>query len=54
MTFETHSPEQTEALGEALGKVLRPGAVVAYTGDLGQEKPPSPGVWPRDWGHPSR
>ena len=38
MTFETHSPEQTEALGEALGKVRRPGAVVAYTGDLGAGK----------------
>lgn len=38
MTFETHSPEQTEALGEALGKVLSPGAVVAYTGDLGAGK----------------
>ena len=38
MTFETHSPEQTEALGEALGTVLRPGAVVAYTGDLGAGK----------------
>ena len=38
MTFETHSPEQTEALGEALGKVLRPGAVVAYAGDLGAGK----------------
>lgn len=38
MTFETHSPEQTEALGEALGKVLRPGTVVAYTGDLGAGK----------------
>ena len=38
MTFETHSPEQTEALGEALGKGLRPGAVVAYTGDLGAGK----------------
>lgn len=38
MTFETHSPEQTEALGEALGKVLKPGAVVAYAGDLGAGK----------------
>lgn len=38
MTFETHSPEQTEALGEALGKALKPGAVVAYTGDLGAGK----------------
>lgn len=38
MTFETHSPEQTEALGKALGKVLKPGAVVAYTGDLGAGK----------------
>lgn len=38
MTFETHSPEQTEALGEALGKVLKPGTVVAYTGDLGAGK----------------
>lgn len=38
MTFETHSPEQTEALGEALGKVLKPGTVVAYAGDLGAGK----------------
>lgn len=38
MTFETHSPEQTEALGEALGKVLKAGAVVAYAGDLGAGK----------------
>lgn len=38
MTFETHSPEQTEALGKALGKVLKAGAVVAYTGDLGAGK----------------
>ena len=34
----THSPAQTEAVGEALGKILQPGTVVAYRGDLGAGK----------------
>ena len=36
--FETNSPAETEAVGAALGAVLRPGAVIAYTGDLGAGK----------------
>ena len=38
MEFLTLSPAQTEAVGEALGKCLRPGTVVAYRGDLGAGK----------------
>ena len=38
MEFITHSPEQTEAVGAALGKLLKPGAVLAYQGDLGAGK----------------
>jgi tRNA threonylcarbamoyladenosine biosynthesis protein TsaE len=38
MTWTTGSPEETEALGEKLGKALTAGAVVAYTGDLGAGK----------------
>ena len=36
--FNTHSPAETEAVGEALGKVLTPGTVLAYKGDLGAGK----------------
>ena len=38
MEYITTSPEQTEAVGRALGKVLAPGAVLAYRGDLGAGK----------------
>ena len=38
MEFITYSPEQTEAVGAALGKLLQPGAVIAYQGDLGAGK----------------
>ena len=38
MTFSTNSPAQTEALGAALGRVLAPGTVIAYRGDLGAGK----------------
>ena len=38
MVFLTNSPEETEALGERLAKVLRPGTVLAYRGDLGAGK----------------
>ena len=38
MEFLSHSPARTEALGEALGKLLWPGAVIAYEGDLGAGK----------------
>lgn len=36
--FETRSPEQTEALGAALGAVIPAGTVLAYRGDLGAGK----------------
>ncbi|MBE6941057.1 MAG: tRNA (adenosine(37)-N6)-threonylcarbamoyltransferase complex ATPase subunit type 1 TsaE [Ruminococcaceae bacterium] len=38
MEFITHSPEETEALGERLGKILTPGTILAYRGDLGAGK----------------
>lgn len=38
MEFLTNSPEQTEALGEALGAKLRGGEVIAYRGALGAGK----------------
>ena len=38
MEFITHSPQQTESVGEQLAKQLRPGAILAYQGDLGAGK----------------
>ena len=38
MEFITNSPEETEALGERLGKLLLPGEILAYRGDLGAGK----------------
>ena len=38
MEYLSHSPEETEQLGEQLGGTLRPGSVVAYRGDLGMGK----------------
>ena len=38
MEFITESPEQTEEVGAALGRVLTPGTVIAYRGDLGAGK----------------
>ena len=38
MEFLTNSPEETEAVGAALGKILMPGTVIAYRGDLGAGK----------------
>ena len=38
MIYYTNSPAETEAVGEALAKKLSPGAVIAYTGDLGAGK----------------
>jgi tRNA threonylcarbamoyladenosine biosynthesis protein TsaE len=37
-TFISHSPEETQALGEACGREAVPGLVVALTGDLGAGK----------------
>ncbi len=36
--FKTESPEETQILGEQLGKTLKPGDVIALTGDLGTGK----------------
>ena len=38
MEFITHSPEETEIIGEALAKSLQPGTILAYRGDLGAGK----------------
>ena len=38
MIFETNSPTQTEDIGAALGKIIEPGTVIAYRGDLGAGK----------------
>ena len=38
MQFLTNSPEQTEAVGMALARVLEPGTILAYKGDLGAGK----------------
>ena len=37
-SFETTTPQQTEAVGQALGAVLQPGTVLAFRGDLGAGK----------------
>ena len=36
--YITNSAQETEALGERVGRSLTPGAVLAYTGDLGAGK----------------
>ena len=38
MTYETNSPEETERVGAALGRVVRPGTVIACRGGLGAGK----------------
>ena len=38
MEYYSHSERETEDLGARLGAVLRPGTVIAYTGDLGAGK----------------
>ena len=38
MEFITNSPLETEKVGEALGKCLQPGTILAYEGDLGAGK----------------
>ena len=47
--YTTAGEEQTEALGVRLGQLIQPGAVIAYTGDLGRGRPPLPGAWPGAW-----
>ena len=38
MLFESHSPQETQALGERLGRVLMAGDVVSLVGELGAGK----------------
>ena len=38
MEYITNSPSETEAVGAALAKCLKPGAIIAYRGDLGAGK----------------
>ena len=38
MEYITNSPQETENVGAALGKILRPGMILAYRGDLGAGK----------------
>ena len=38
MILTTNSPVETEALGERIAKILPPGTVIAYCGDLGAGK----------------
>ena len=38
MVYLTNSPEETDQVGAALGRILTPGAVIAYRGDLGAGK----------------
>lgn len=38
LPYLSHSPEETEDLGETLGKQLKPGSIVAYRGGLGMGK----------------
>ena len=38
MEWITNCEQETEALGEKLGQTLKPGCVIAYTGDLGAGK----------------
>ena len=38
MEYITHSPEETERIGAALGTIIKPGTVIAYRGDLGAGK----------------
>ena len=38
MIFITNSPQETEGIGEALGKILPAGTLLAYEGDLGAGK----------------
>ena len=38
MKYTTNSPAETETIGAALGRLLPPGTVIAYRGDLGAGK----------------
>ena len=52
MEYLSHSPEETEHIGEMLGRRLRPGTVVAYRGGLGMGKTAFTRGWPEVWAAP--
>ncbi len=54
MEYITHSPEETAALGAHLAEKLGPGAVVAFTGDLGAGKTAFVSGMARGLGIPNR
>jgi tRNA threonylcarbamoyladenosine biosynthesis protein TsaE len=53
-TLTTHSPAATESLGERLGALLRPGDVIALSGDLGAGKTCFVRGLARGWGAAER
>ena len=53
MEYLSHSVEETEALGEALGKTLKPGAVVPTSAASAWGSPPLPGALPGALAAPS-
>ena len=54
ITLTTHSPEETEALGERLGAALHPGDVLALSGELGAGKTCLVRGLARGWGADER
>ena len=54
MVAESHSESETEALGEALGRELRAGDVLALDGDLGAGKTAFTRGLARGLGYPGR
>ena len=49
MEYVSNAPAETEALGAALADRLKPGAVVAFSGDLGAGKTAFVRGWPVAW-----
>lgn len=50
LELQTHSPEETERLGERIGALLRPGDVLCLSGDLGAGKTCLTRGLARGWG----
>ncbi len=53
-TFLSHSPEETEALGEKMGRAAERGLVIALTGELGAGKTRFVAGLARGLGSPAR
>lgn len=50
LTFTSHHPTETQALGASLGQLLRPGDVICLSGDLGAGKTAFTQGIGRGWG----